>query len=708
MKRVVKIFPGLREEAELFCEALFRSYSVIFFSNSRLFGAVLLSATFMVPAFGMFGLAGVSIAYVAARLFGFDSSSVRKGLFLFNPLLSSLALAYLESWQPLGWGVLSVLLVAASVGTLFVSVALADLTPRYFALPPLSLPFVGVGFLLFALFHALDHVPLVAAEPFVLVPSPGNLPGFLKAFLQAFGAIFFLPHAAIGLVILICLVAWSRLAVLYAVVGYVSGILFMQGLGMETQPDALGWIAFNFIFCGIALGGIFQIPSRGSLLLVVFASCFSVIVAFAVKMGLCYLGLPPLALPLNLVILSMLYALKCRPRIDRLIEIPFEPGSPEANFKRYAVERARFPETILPHLQLPFFGERTVSQSFNGDLTHRGKWSEALDFEIVDEHGNKFTHWPLDLEGNYLFGTPVLSPCSGTVAKVVNDVPDNLVDEINTDCNWGNLVIIRKDDECYVKLCHLQQGSVDLIEGAHVVPGQMIGRCGNSGRSPVPHLHLQVQESSLVGGHTVPFRLAHYCTADGRYHASGIPGRNDTVSAAGFDAEMSACFEFGETAWPCRLNGSCRTVHAAFDADGDRILSMGEARLTARIQDRTCYTLNYEGRPDNVLYYIHLGLARVPFIPGDNVCWSDRVDIRPLLRPWAVVLMELAGPFFGYPLADVEYNVLRSDDGTIRITSEIRYPWYRGLLRSSRPAQLAVSLSNEGIEIEDLSSGHPV
>lgn len=692
--------PILRQETERFCEALLRCYAIIFFSSSRLFGAILLAATLAAPRFGLFGLAGVFIAYVATRLFGFEQSNVQNGMFLFNSLLVSLALAYLESYQSMGWLTLSVLLLSSSVGTLLVSVAMADIFPRYFALPTLSLPFVAVGFMLFYLFHALSHIPLVPVDPVFLVPVVGNLPDLATGFLQALGAIFFLPNTTVGLMVLAGMTLWSRLAVLYAVTGYLSGILFMQGLGMATQPETLGSIGFNFIFCGLALGGIFLVPSRGSLLMAVLGSWFCAIVAAAARTALNRLGIPPLALPLNLVILGGLYALKCRPRIKHLIETACEPDRPEAYFRWFAVESARFPGASQPHLQSPFFGERTITQGFDGELTHRGQWSDALDYEIVDKAGNKFSHLPLDLEGNHIFGTPVLAPCSGIVVKVVDDVPDNAVGEINTDRNWGNLVIIRNNAGWYVKLCHLQQGSVKNHEGEWVRQGQVIGCCGNSGRSPVPHLHMQAQYSELIGGHTIPFRLAHYFTTTGtglRYHASGVPGRGHAVSPAGFDPKVAACFEFSEKSKTFRFNGRNETVNFSFNTMGDRILSTGSASLTARIKDQTFYTSDYKGGCDSFLFLIHLGLARVPFVSGDNISWNDQVDLSPLLRPWVVSLLNLAGPFVGYPLAEVEYRLIRSDENSFRIFSSFKYPVPRSLLRPDCPGDIAVSLSSEGI-----------
>ena len=42
-----------------------------------------------------------------------------------------------------------------------------------------------------------------------------------------------------------------------------------------------------------------------------------------------------------------------------------------------------------------------------------------------------------------------------------------------------------------VALCHLQQGSIEVRPGQRVHVGDVLGRCGNSGNSTEPHVHVQ-------------------------------------------------------------------------------------------------------------------------------------------------------------------------------------------------------------------------
>jgi murein DD-endopeptidase MepM/ murein hydrolase activator NlpD len=46
-----------------------------------------------------------------------------------------------------------------------------------------------------------------------------------------------------------------------------------------------------------------------------------------------------------------------------------------------------------------------------------------------------------------------------------------------------------------VAICHLQHGSVKVRPGQPVRIGDVLGRCGNTGNSTEPHVHVQVIDS---------------------------------------------------------------------------------------------------------------------------------------------------------------------------------------------------------------------
>ncbi|WP_181309968.1 M23 family metallopeptidase [Nocardioides campestrisoli] len=105
------------------------------------------------------------------------------------------------------------------------------------------------------------------------------------------------------------------------------------------------------------------------------------------------------------------------------------------------------------------------------------------------------------------FGRPLLAPASGTVVAVHDRAPDHdafrglpsvryaLTQRRRVDAGWeglaGNHVLIELPEGPVVAICHLQRGSVLVTPGQQVAIGEALGRCGNSGNSTEPHVHLQ-------------------------------------------------------------------------------------------------------------------------------------------------------------------------------------------------------------------------
>ena len=89
----------------------------------------------------------------------------------------------------------------------------------------------------------------------------------------------------------------------------------------------------------------------------------------------------------------------------------------------------------------------------------------------------------------------------------------------------GNHVVIAIGDAGpYVLLAHLQRGSVSVQPGESVADGQPVGRCGNSGNSTEPHVHLQVSDSTdWTSASGLPFAFAR---SDG---SAWLPRNGDIV-----------------------------------------------------------------------------------------------------------------------------------------------------------------------------------
>ncbi|MBO1751932.1 M23 family metallopeptidase [Actinotalea sp. BY-33] len=62
----------------------------------------------------------------------------------------------------------------------------------------------------------------------------------------------------------------------------------------------------------------------------------------------------------------------------------------------------------------------------------------------------------------------------------------------------GNHVVLRLADGTHAVYAHLRRGSLEVSTGQEVRAGQVIARCGNSGNSSEPHLHVQRCDAARV------------------------------------------------------------------------------------------------------------------------------------------------------------------------------------------------------------------
>ncbi len=110
--------------------------------------------------------------------------------------------------------------------------------------------------------------------------------------------------------------------------------------------------------------------------------------------------------------------------------------------------------------------------------------------------------YPAELTRYSIYGAPVLSPCAGTVLRIVDGLPDQprgLFDEKNV---LGNHVVVRCGD-LDVTLAHLKPATLIVRPGAIVPVGAPLAQAGNSGKTTEPHLHIHAERN----GQAVPFTL---------------------------------------------------------------------------------------------------------------------------------------------------------------------------------------------------------
>ncbi|MBO9729515.1 MAG: M23 family metallopeptidase [Chitinophaga sp.] len=153
---------------------------------------------------------------------------------------------------------------------------------------------------------------------------------------------------------------------------------------------------------------------------------------------------------------------------------------------------------------LPFRGTWKVGRGgITADTSH--SWNlytqrYAYDFFMTDTDDKPNNGTGNHLDDYYCFDQEVIAPADGTVVAVKNSIPDYThVGDLSVD--WksrdfrGNYVIIQHAANEYSFIAHFKQGSIVVSTGDVIKQGQLIGRCGNSGHSTMPHIHFHLQNS---------------------------------------------------------------------------------------------------------------------------------------------------------------------------------------------------------------------
>ena len=515
IKRLTTTFPS-------FLSSLLNSYTQIFFSDSWIFSVILVIVSFFDFWAGLSGVIAVMASNTLAYLIGLNRQKIKRGYYGFNSLLVGLGLGVFYQPGPEFF----IILGFASLLTLFLTVWMEGVIGKY------GLPFLSVSFLLgtwlvslatrqFTALHVSERGIYMTNEMFRLggqkmvtsynLLADMGIPESVRLYFTSLGAIFFQYHLMAGVLIAIGLLIYSRIAFILSLVGFFSAYAYYHFIGADIHELSYSFIGFNFILTSIAVGGFFIIPSRWSFLWVILLTPLISIILTSTQAIFSMFQLSVYSLPFNVVVLIFLYVLKFRERFfDKPELVSFQQNSPEKNLYAHSNYKTRFGKSLYFPFMLPFWGEWKVTQGHDGEVTHQGDWRHAWDFEVTDDEGHTWSGEGNNREDYYAFGKPVVAPADGHVEEVIDDVDDNEIGRVDLEHNWGNTIILRHADQLYSKLSHLKKGSIRVSAGDAVKNGQVLASCGNSGRSPVPHLHFQLQATPWIGSPTLDYPLSHF------------------------------------------------------------------------------------------------------------------------------------------------------------------------------------------------------
>jgi urea transporter len=617
-----------------FIHDLVYGYGSFMFFTRPSANLLLVACTMMRPWVGLLGmLAGIS-TLLFRRWLGL-SLVAAGGLEVVNGILAGLLVGYFFAPE---WRAVALALCAGPFAVL-VSAWMGDALRRA-NLPLLSGSFVmvGAGLLAAGRAMALPFAPPPELVPLEWMPAP------VYEFLRALGGIYLTRTVEGGAFVLAALALSSRTLVLLAVMAHAMAQAVLLGLGIPAGGLAGSSAASAAIMAAIMTGGLFAAPSLRATGVAAFAAGCATVAALSLYNALFFMALPPLSLPF--LVVTWLVMLTLRPeRGAAWSRYWMAPSLPERSLERARQAEAR---GLSPHsvgLRAPFFGRWDVYQSFDGPHTHQGPWRHALDFHrMVDGHAYRGDGGQLG--DFYCFGQIVRSPAWGQVVALRSDLADNAPGEVDPVNCWGNYVLVAIGNDNYVLIAHLRQGSVTVGVGETLVPGHPIGQCGNSGRSPQPHIHLHVQVGPALGSPTRPFHLSGICI-DHRFVLDAVPAERDKVAVPHVSEALkrSLHYQIGRRLAYGGADGAELVLEVDLGPTNTFGLAAGSgARILMAESDNLLALYERFGAPDPLFDAFVLAVGLTPLIDIEAE-WSDAPPARllPLSRPLRLLRWLLPG-----------------------------------------------------------------
>ncbi len=667
----------------LYRDGIVNSYGQIFFSNHKWFGYLLLLASFIDPYIGISGFIAAASSVVFADWMGYNKEAIRSALYSYNSILVGFTIGVFFQFNLAFFGIL----LLGSLFTMLISVWLAAFFSSY-RIPFLSLPFMlGVwavllgarGFQAIELsergIFAINEVYSFWGKELgdvILQITAFKLPLLIDVYLKSLGAIFFQYNLLVGIIIALGLLIYSRIAFTLSVLGFLTGYYFVELFQGNMSELEYSYIGFNYILSSIALGGFFLIPSWRTYLLVMISAAMIALSISALGKVLFAFGLPMYSLPFSLVVILLLYVLLQRYSANGLDLVLQQLYSPEKNLYAHHHKLERYKNDTYFHIHLPFYGEWFVSQAHEGKITHKEDYRFAFDFVIADETQKTFKSPGETVEDFYCYNLPLLAPAAGYVVTILDGVEDNAIGEINLGENWGNAIVIKHADFLYSKLTHLKNASFKVKVGDYVKKGDLLATCGNSGRSPEPHIHFQMQSTPYVGAKTLKYPLAYYISKlNGKYsfHSFDYPLENQTIFKVAPNSLLTKAFYFvpGMTMeFEVDNEGDKKNVkwEVFTDAMNLTYIYCHETQSYAYLVNNETlhYFTEFKGDTDSLLYHFYLGAHKILLGYYDNLEVKDVLPIDGFFSGISKTIQDFIAPFKIYLNAEYVSKFVEIDD----------------------------------------------
>ena len=237
----------------------------------------------------------------------------------------------------------------------------------------------------------------------------------------------------------------------------------------------------------------------------------------------------------------------------------------------------------------------------------------------------------------------------------------------------------------------------------------MLGRCGNSGRSPYPHLHFQFQLTPYIGSATFDYPFGHFMLKDeSGYVLKNFefpkneqvvvnPSKNEVLQKAlhfipGQRINVEVRVESEKAKWR-KFAGNFSWV-VDTDVYNNTFIQCEKSGGMAYLynNDDLHYFTNFTGSKNSALYWFFISLFKVPlgFMPNSKI--SDGIPLNLMFRGILNLLQDFVAPLFLF--LKVDYRTHDEKIGRYFVVGRCRIG-RRNFAENSRSCYSAVSFRNK-------------
>lgn len=648
----------------------------MFFSLNNIFAAIIILVTFFSPTVGLSGFLAVAFINVFAFVMGFNRDEIKTGLFGFNALFLGLSLGYEYTFNI----TFIVLFITSILILLLITVWLKGLLVIH-NLPFLSFPFIITYWIVSLSASNFSNIQLDESHIYTInevaksqssswyqfIHSLDNITlfPFALSFFKTLAGTFFQSSVLGGILISLGLLYSSRISFSLSLIGFYLAYLFYSLFGADVNDLNYNLLGSNFIFLAIAIGCFFLIPNAYSYITVIVLVPILLLILLSIGKVLSVFQLKAYSMSFSIVCTAFLFSLNQRWFHKYLHLVTIQYFSAEKTIYKYLNSIQRFKNEYLYKLALPFSGEWNVSQGYNGKITHLGDWSKALDFVIVDSKNNTYRQPVSAREGFskdnfYCYNKEILAPYDGYVYDIINTVEDNDIGDVDTEHNWGNTIVINHLNGLFSQISHIKKDSFGVFIGQYITKGTYLATCGNSGRSPEPHIHFQLQTLPTIGAPTLQYPIAYFIERNGaekKLKISEVPSEGSFISNVQVNQLLVVGFSFlpgQKIVFKNEKDGKIINWEVFTDAYNRTYIYCKESNSYAYfVNDGVMlYFTDFEGDKSSVLFHFYLAAYRQLLGYYEDIEITDNVPLIHFNQKWIQFFQDFVAPFYLFTKAN--------------------------------------------------------